>query len=185
MASIEENIQRLGGLRPDRGGPFIPMPEAEAETLERTIGTRLPESYRNFLTACGAVGFNGYVYYTSLEPLRPYIAGDTKCGHFGIFYGAAANDEYSVAENLDTYRDRMPEVLIPIGEDGGGNQICLGIAGAELGRIYFWDHEDEWDEENYTSRNLPIPPNLKFRNVHLIANSFEEFFDQMFVREDV
>ena len=51
----------------------------------------------------------------------------------------------------------------------------LGVAADERGRIYYWDHENEWDEEDFIEDGLPVPPNLKFQNLHHIADSFEEF----------
>ena len=40
-----------------------------------------------------------------------------------------------------------------------GNAICLGLSGEHRGRVYFWDHEnepdpDEWDGEVETAGNL-------------------------------
>lgn len=178
MASIEENIRRLGGLKPIRD-PLAPMPEAEIADLERSLAARLPEGYRSFLATYGSTAFEQYTDFETLKPMRPWLSQETGW-HFDLFYGAAAS-LYTIKDRIKCYQDRMPETLLPIGGDGGGNQICLGIAGPERGRIYFWDHEDEWDEEDYTSRGKPIPPDLKFQNVHLIANSFEEFLDQMYV----
>ncbi|MED4816395.1 hypothetical protein [Bacillus atrophaeus] len=50
----------------------------------------------------------------------------------------------------------------------GGNQICLGIKGEGSGNLYFWDHE-------LTNR---VKDNL------LIADSFEDFIQSLFVEED-
>ncbi len=183
MASVEENILRLGGLRAIRN-TWLPMPEEEIAELERSIGARLPDGYHRFLATHGNCGFANFIDFTTLTPVRPWISDKTTRWHFGLFYGSKAST-YSIAWSIDTLRDRMPETLIPIGEDGMGNQICLGIAGPERGKIYFWDHEDEWDEDEYLMQGKPVPPDLKFRNVHLIANSFEEFLDQMYVNEDV
>lgn len=182
MASIEENIKRVGGIYYPNN-KFAPMPEDEVVGLERSLGTRLPESYRRFLLTHGRCGFEAGTYFTSLEPMQPDFE-DTNEGEIMSFLGARSEDGSGIAFSIDTFRDRMPETIIPIGYDMMGNQICIGIAGPERGKIYFWDHEDEWDEGDYTSEGLPVPPDIKFQNVHLIAHSFEEFFDQLYVRED-
>lgn len=53
-------------------------------------------------------------------------------------------------------------------DDPFGNAICLGISGNERGKVYFWDHEmepdDDWDGRLETAGN-----------VQLIADSFTEF----------
>jgi hypothetical protein len=60
----------------------------------------------------------------------------------------------------------------------------LGIRGPEAGKVYYWDHEREWDEQDYLEQGLPVPPDLKFQNVHLIAGSFEDFIARLYVVED-
>ena len=69
----------------------------------------------------------------------------------------------------------MPEGFLPIGDDGGGDQIFMLVAGEKAGRVYYWDHNSEWDEEDYTEDGLPVPPDLKWQNVTMIAESFEDF----------
>ncbi len=184
MATIEENVQRLGGFNLKHAGPPVPMTEQEVAGLERSLGVRLPENYRRFLLTYEMETFNGYIDFETLAPPRPWLSQETGW-HFVRFFGDASKRHYSIASNIDSHRDRMLETLIPIGTDGFGNHICLGIAGPERGKIYFWDHEDEWDEDEYILQGKPVPPDLKFQNVHLIANSFEEFLDQMYVVEDV
>jgi hypothetical protein len=59
--------------------------------------------------------------------------------------------------------------------------VCLGIAGAESGNIYYWDHQDErQDEEGYLADfGEPKPSDALFQNVHLIAHSFEDFLQRL------
>lgn len=184
MASIEENIQRLGGLRPAGSGSLVPMPEEEIAALEGSIGACLPAPYRCFLATYGGCRFDRFVAFRAMEPIQPYLSDGTM-GDLAWFYGAAAEGIDSVAENIEAFRDRMPEALIAIGNDGLDGQICLGVTGPERGRVHYWDVERGWNEEYYTRKGLPIPPDLKRRNVHLIAESFEEFFDRLFIRDDV
>ena len=48
----------------------------------------------------------------------------------------------------------------------GGNQICLGISGKYRGKIYFWIHDMESDEE--------------MDNMFFLAHSFDEFFGDLY-----
>lgn len=183
MPTIEENIERLGGLRPPGGGPVVPMPEEEVAVLERMLGARLPESFRRFLTTYGMCSFRGYTDFTTAEPLPSDFSSDGS-GHFDCFFGAASSDSYSIADVVAGLRDRLPDVLVPIGDTGFLDKICLGIAGTQRGKVYYWDASEEMCDEDYSGQGLPVPPDLKFRNVHLIADSFEAFLDQMYVVED-
>jgi hypothetical protein len=63
-------------------------------------------------------------------------------------------------------------------DDPGGNAICLGIRGPHRGKVYFWDHEeepdpDEWDGQVETAGNLEV-----------IAESFAEFLARVSPFED-
>ena len=64
---------------------------------------------------------------------------------------------------------RMPEELVPIAHDPGGNQICIAVAGPKTGAVYFWDHEEEADDDETPG----------YDNVYLIANSFNEFLNSL------
>lgn len=77
---------------------------------------------------------------------------------------------------LKTYEDRVPEDLIPIAYDAGGNVICLGWKGERKGKVYFWDHEDELDEDGDFVTD--------YRNVYLVANSLQEFLDSLMTHEE-
>jgi hypothetical protein len=135
-----------------------PPPDGERaiERVEQAlIGDRLPDPYRRFLLTHngGTPDPAGFVYadesgpYTDSEVARFMGIGDTN---------------YDLEEWSEIYRGRMPEELLPIAVDPGGNVICLAIAGANRGAVYFWDHEAESD-----------PPT--WSNVHRLADSFDAF----------
>jgi len=60
----------------------------------------------------------------------------------------------------------IPSTILPIGDDGIGNYICLGISQKNIGIVYFLDH----DQHPY---NNPESMDGIFR----IANSFTEFLN--------
>src|SRR5260370_1929977 len=105
---------------------------------------------------------------------------------FDAFYGAerVAHDGYSLRVRTHFFARRMPETIIPIGDDGGAGQICLGIKGHEAGKIYYWDQANEpLDEEHYLEGyGEPRPPKAMFQNVHPIAESFEDFLRRLEVK---
>ena len=68
----------------------------------------------------------------------------------------------------------------------GAGQICLGIRGNGAGSIYYWDQQNEPpDEDDYLQDyGEPRPPDVIFRNVHRIAESFEDFLDRLELKSD-
>ena len=161
---MQAKFQSLGGIQPVMGSDFMPMSEAEISKLEKQLGVSLPGSYRNFLLQYGASAFGESVDFRPMESLPPHVSSDGK-GHFAFFYGPKKKvygDTYSLAAKIRVFSKRMPESMIPIGGDGAGDQICLGIRDPDAGRVYYWDHQNDWDEEDYEEEHgSPMPAALK------------------------
>jgi hypothetical protein len=56
----------------------------------------------------------------------------------------------------------MPPDMLPIGCDGGGNQMCICISGTNPDKVYFWYHDEAGSPFDYSC-------------LYLIADSFDEF----------
>jgi hypothetical protein len=93
-----------------------------------------------------------------------------------FFYGIHEDPDYSLDSACKTYDERVPADLIPIATDAFGNNICIGWKGERQGKIYFWDHEDELDENGEFVQD--------YRNVYLVANSLQEFLDNLMTHEE-
>jgi hypothetical protein len=183
MSQLEARIAELGGLTPIRGR--IPLDDQSLAKLEAKIGARLPAPYRDFVQHYGGSLFDEYLQCVSKYILPAFLSKDGRVP-VGEFLGASssADTKYSTLEAaIDTYTGRMPETVIPIADDGGGNKVCIGIRGNELGKIFYWDHNNEWDEEDYVDEGLPVPEDLPFQNCHLIADSFSDFIMQLVLVE--
>jgi len=186
--NLKRTLKRLGGVRPVVGNELRPMDRPEIAAIEEQIGTKLPDAYQTFLMTCGACAFNGespdrpYVVFRSLTQLPPHISDDDE-GLIDAFYGGEAdkNDPYSLRVRLRFFAGRMPESLIPIGDDGGAGQVCLGVRGNETGKVFYWDQANEpLDEDDYEEDSgEPRPPEVMFQNVYQIAESFEDFLDRL------
>jgi hypothetical protein len=59
--------------------------------------------------------------------------------------------------------------LIWIADDPFGNAICLGISGGHRGKVFFWNHENEPDPDDWDGSVETAG------NIDLLANSFSEF----------
>jgi hypothetical protein len=167
---IEGKIGLLGGIVPVDAA-FDPVRERELRAIEAALGVSLPHDYREFLQTYGCCSFGALVQFCSME-------GDG--GPLSLFFGSKSAGCYGLMRNIKMLQDRMPETIIPIGDDGGGNKVCLGIKGDERGKVYYWDHNNEWDEDDYLEEyGMPMPPEAKFQNVCLVAESFEDFIQRL------
>ena len=160
FVTIEELLQAI-----DRKLP--PADEAEIAAFEAEIGSTLPYDYRRFLAQCNGGHLGGALWFTG--PTPEGRAADAGIHHVG---GFRSEDHFSLRANREAYQEsavRIPLDLVWIMDDPFGNAICLGIAGASRGKIFFWDHEvpptlDDWDGRVESAEN-----------VQLLANSFTEF----------
>ncbi len=132
--------------------------EDAIRTFESTLGCSLPEPYRQFL-----IEKNGG---------RPHPSAFTFCTRTGErgdslvdwFYTLSPDDAYNLYDNLQIYRGRIPEGLLPIACDPLGNQLLIGVKD-KRGRVFFWDHELE-----NSSKSI-------WDNVSFVARSFDEFIN--------
>lgn len=142
--------------------------EEDIVQLERELGYAIPSDYARFLLA-----YNGGVP----EPNCHDVQGTegTSIGEFVdifVFYSVAnvsgeVQESYCIKSNWSVYRGRIPQNLFPIGEDGGGNQICISLYGEDKGSIWYWDHEAE-----------KIPPD--YSNCYKVADNFQALLDNLF-----
>ncbi|WP_144624861.1 SMI1/KNR4 family protein [Bacillus velezensis] len=86
----------------------------------------------------------------------------------GYFYGLNNNDANLIKLTRDL-SEQMPDWIIPIADADGGDQICLGVKGDHVGRVYLWDHE--------------LTDGVK--DTFLISNSFSDFIQSLFAGEIV
>ena len=66
--------------------------------------------------------------------------GDNECC-VRYFYGTSLEFYSDIRMIYEDYQGRMPAGLVPIADPDFGNQICISLAQATYGKIYFWDHE--------------------------------------------
>lgn len=123
------------------------------EAFEQKIGSRLPDEYREFLlTHNGGVPEPAHF----LAPDDPFESDDSPMSEREILcFFALHSQKWSTntpegtrgfplqAAWKDFNREQPESGLLPIGQDWSGSCICVGLTGAERGKIYFYDHESE------------------------------------------
>ncbi len=182
-AEFEAKFRQLGGLVPI-GETFAPISEAELSSIENTLVVTFPSDYRLFLVQYGCATFEEYVDFQPLDRLPSHISAEGT-GHFAYFYGAESEEANSLSSNIKAFRGRIPGTMIPIGDDGGGNQICLGIRGTALGKVFYWDHEAEADEDENADRDShEVAATSPATNVYLVAESFGDFIRRLVISKN-
>ena len=137
-----------------------PISEDIVSKFENEHGVLLPRKYREFLKR-----------YNGGSPFPDCFTGmdDNVKSDVQFFYGLRKEYNYSLNKNISIFSDRIPYTLLAIGCDSGGNQICIGIDGEYIGKVYFWDHE--WEADNSVDE---VPG---FTNIKLISDDFDDFFN--------
>jgi len=115
-------------------------------------------------------------------PLQELAPGDPTPTRSVDLFAGGGQGRGSLRRLIRIYRERIPRSLLPIATAPGGDLICLGVGGSDIGKVFFWDHENEWDSEDFTDLN-PAPRNVVFQNVVLVANSFGDFVMSMVAKD--
>lgn len=138
----------------------MPLTYADVDAFEKRQNVTLPRQYREWL-----LRFNGG------RPVPGEFSLPGRDSLEGVAWFFAIHD--GEHNNLDTEcrywritTGRLPSTLIPIAGDGSGSLICVSIGEADLGKVYFWDHEAETE-----------PPTTA--NLDPVANSFNAFVEML------
>lgn len=128
----------------------------EVREFESKYVLKLPGQYIDFL-----LKYNGGYPEASTFKISDQEGESVVNKFYGI--GDMKGNLAKVFEVLD---GELPQGFISIGNDPGGNEICIGISEEYFGKIYFWIHDMESDEE--------------MGNMFFLANSFNVFFDNLY-----
>ncbi len=100
---------------------------AKLTAFERSLGTKLPEAYRKHLLEHNG----GYVDGSRRLMILHHIHGIHDGPDWARFPDGSKN----------YYGGLVPEHLLPIADDPGGNLICIVLIGPDRGAVCFWNHE--------------------------------------------
>ncbi|UPK42414.1 SMI1/KNR4 family protein [Paenibacillus pabuli] len=128
------------------------------EEFEAKYAVVLPVQYRDFL-----LEYNG----GNVKPNVFKISDDEGETALNTLYGLDINESYDELSSVfDSLYGEIPNEFISIGDDSGGNQICLGTSEEYAGKIYIFLHD--------------IEPTEKMSNMFLISDSFDSFLDSLY-----
>jgi cell wall assembly regulator SMI1 len=125
--------------------------EQRIENLEAALGASLPAAYRAFLRSHRE------------EPSRPVQVVSTNPDYWDVssIFEIGDAESYLQVDNCHALvGDVLPDGMLPVAEDQGGNLYLLDCRmGPSTGSVYWWDHEQELGEDR----------------VSLVATSFPQF----------
>ena len=99
------------------GEKLMAVSDEEILSIEESVGEKLPDNYKRFLTKYGASAFDGYA---------SILADDGENLAFNYFYGSE-HDLLGVLEVFSDCLGFLPPSHLPIADDSFGNIFCLNL----------------------------------------------------------
>jgi hypothetical protein len=131
----------------------------QVENFEKNNNIELPRLYKDFL-----LEYNG----GRVEPNVFKISSDEGESALNVFYGIG-NMKNNLEKKFEFFEEILEIGFIPIARDSGGNQVCLGTKEEYYDQIFFWKHDEEYDEA--------------IDNMHYLAKNIQEFIDSLYDTE--
>jgi hypothetical protein len=126
----------------------------------------IPDVYKKFL-----IEYNGGRPENSLI----YFLENKNGTILSCIFGFTKDRYCSLRRYNSTYAGRIPRNTLAIADDVGGNVIVMSVSGDDYGKIYFWDHEMEFDQG--------VEPD--YANLTLVADSFDEFINNLKSEDEI
>ena len=190
---IKNLVEEMGGVARFTSEPLAPtLRETMSEFLD--ITREEFADYLDYLELYGAE--TGFIKEYKLTPYSnlpeycypddaiPPVGGNIAWGGGGLGFFIApvkgGGQLSPMSERLKIYKNRIPDNFLPISSNEFGDLICLCTQGERTGQIFYWDHENEWDEEDYIDDfGVPMPEEVKLQNIYLIGKNLYDCFIRM------
>ncbi|MED0932880.1 SMI1/KNR4 family protein [Bacillus mobilis] len=131
----------------------------DIKQFEQEYNVTLPKQYVDFLLEYNG----GFPQESSFK-----ISDDEGESLVNKFYGIG-DMKSNLGKVFEVLEGEIPEEFISIANDPAGNEILLGVNGDFQGKVYFWIHD--------------IEPEDEMDNMFILADSFVEFFNNLYESE--
>lgn len=125
--------------------------------LEDKYNIILSVEYKEFLNEYGGGFLEDDFLYKPIE--RSPMTSEDGYALVDYFYGE------EIEKKIEMYYERFGNRIIPIASAPGGNLICIGIGEEFRGKIFYWYHENEEEDDVNDLRST----------LFLVAESFHDF----------
>ncbi len=154
----------IAKLAPSFRNDPIPDKPARIARFQQRFYSPLPEDYAAFLDE------NGHAIFLADNRVAIPAGRRQADVRLNMLYGVDDHRTNLTTAN-EMYERRLPPGLIAIGDSGGGGDlICLDVAGLHPGAVFHWDHEREVDE---AGERLP-----NYANMVQLADSFTALLER-------
>jgi hypothetical protein len=140
----------------------VQLTNSDIKLLEEKLGVTLPEDYKNFLLLHNG----GHPEKDCFPTVSKFLENENIAWFYAFYDGEVCN----IIKENEFNKEIIPEEFIAIAYGPFGHDICLGVSGDVLGRVYFFVRNWDLDEDGQ-----PVPDDL-FR----IANSFTDFINSLY-----
>ena len=133
--------------------------------FENDLNLSLPSDYKSFMLKVNGGTPEDDWMFSFVDSANGEL-NNSDLRELFVFYNEV-NDNYD--DIIRIYKSMVSEKLIsplyfPIGDDSGGNPICINLSDDEYGAVFYCDHELENAETGFLLSSK-------------IANSFEDFLE--------
>jgi hypothetical protein len=138
------------------------------EKLEGELNISLPAPYKKFLSSHN-VGVYERTCFDFLD-----TDGNVNSSTINNFLFPESDGRYDLRTTYKFYSDadRIPLGLLPVAKDFAGNLVCICVEGKDIGKVYYWDHELEFDVAGYEDLAFLAPDFASF--LSMLAGSKRE-----------
>jgi len=134
-----------------------PLSESQIAGAEKVLGVCFPFAYRQLV-----LKYNNS-YGEAVFPI-PEAKHPASIGHWLSLLPWDTESMWSALSNWKEHE--LPEAIVPIAQNGGGDYLCLDFRSEETPRVVMWYHELQGSE-----------------GLCLVADSFEGFLRTLYVDE--
>jgi len=155
---------------------YKPATENEVRDVERKLGVRFPDDYRDFLKSINGISSISDNTSVDLEvPMKTRIGTDDEPWAINSLYSissvAEPHDQLIAYQQAYRFNKRVPERYVIIGGTFGPDKLCLSCAAPDHGKVYFWLPDDGSNEQ--TSEEPTV------KGLWPAADSFLEFWSKL------
>ena len=171
---VDDAMSRVGWY-PLRTATRRNATDADLRRVEARLGGRLPDDYRAFVVRYGQGGVQQRAWFP-IEEASPW-------GPWGLldqFLGFSTKGDGIEDAAFDLFAGQIPEKMLPIAYDPGGNLLLIAAEGSDrpAGSVWFWDHEHrpraDDDGTGWRGNERAADDNL-----YAVAASFTEFLSAL------
>lgn len=135
-------------------------------SFEKYLNCNFSNEYKEYLLSTNGGISNKKIF------LFPGTKDGSSVHHW---YGIRSEDHFSLLLSVKKKGIRYPDNMIAISDDAFGNLILLSVKGRDHGKIYFWDHEMESNDDETPD----------YSNLTLISDSFKEFMNGLKSEDEI